>query len=293
MRIDSHLHLWHYAPDEFGWIPESMAALRRDFAPQELAALCADATVEGVIAVQARQSMEETYWLLELARSSPILGVVGWAPIAAGDFPATLERLRQEPLLKGLRHIVQGEPEILARPEFQRGMRYLQGAGLVYDLLLYAHHLSLALPFVDLFPQQMFVLDHLGKPAIARGEIESWSKHVRELARRPNLCCKVSGLVTEANPAAWTPMQLRPYFDIALECFGPDRLMVGTDWPVCTVGCSYAQWWALVENWTASLSAVERAAILGTTATRIYQLQRSTARDGAAQQRDTFSGAPA
>jgi L-fuconolactonase len=276
VRIDSHLHLWQYVPAEFAWIPDSMAALRRDFLPQELNALCADAAVEGVIAVQARQSMEETRWLLELARTTPILGVVGWAPIAADDFPAALERLKQEPLLKGLRHIVQAEPEILARPEFQRGMQCLQGTGLVYDLLLYSHHLSLALPFVDLFPQQMFVLDHLGKPAIARGEIETWSKHLHELAQRPNVCCKVSGLVTEADLAAWTPMQLRPYVHIALECFGPDRLMVGTDWPVCTAGCSYAQWWTLLEDWTSPLSATERAAILGESAMRIYRLQRST-----------------
>jgi L-fuconolactonase len=273
MRIDSHLHLWHYAPDEFEWIPDSMAALRRDFLPQDLAILCADATVEGVITVQARQSMEETRWLLELARTSPILGVVGWAPIAEDQFPATLERLRQEPLLKGLRHIVQADPGILARPEFQRGMRYLQNTGLVYDLLLYAHQLPLALPFVDLFPRQIFVLDHMGKPPIAQGGLETWNLHLRELARRPNVCCKLSGLVTEADPAAWTPLQLHPYFNIALECFGSDRLMIGTDWPVCTAGCSYAQWWELVENWTAPLSAAERAAILGGTATQVYSLQ--------------------
>lgn len=282
MRIDSHLHLWHYAPDEFEWIPDSMSALRRDFLPQELATLCGDAGVEGVIAVQARQSMEETRWLLELADTSPILGVVGWAPIAADDFPVTLERLQQEPLLKGLRHIVQAEPGILARPEFQRGMRCLQGAGMVYDLLLYARDLPIALPFVDLFPQQMFVLDHMGKPAIAQGEMETWSRHLNELARRPNVYCKVSGLVTEADPAAWTPTQLRRYFDIALECFGPNRLMIGTDWPVCTVGCSYAQWWALVADWTASLSVAEGAAILGETATRIYRLQCSHMSPGVA-----------
>ena len=272
MRIDSHLHLWHYAPDEFEWIPESMAALRRDFAPQELAALCADATVEGVIAVQARQSMEETYWLLELARSSPILGVVGWAPIAAGDFPATLERLRQEPLLKGLRHIVQGEPEILARPEFQRGMRYLQGAGLVYDLLLYAHHLSLALPFVDLFPQQMFVLDHLGKPKVGAGEIEGWREQIMRLAECGNVSCKLSGLVTEADWVNWTLDDLRPYLDVALEAFGAERLMAGSDWPVCLLASGYERWWATLEAWAEPLTDVQREQIFGGTAQRVYRL---------------------
>jgi L-fuconolactonase len=286
MRIDSHLHLWQYAPDEFEWIPDSMASLRRDFLPLELEALCADAGVDGAIAVQARQSIEETRWLLECAQAWPVLGVVGWAPIAADDFPATLERLRQEALLKGLRHVVQAEPEILASPQFQRGLQCLQNTGLVYDLLLYAHQLPLAIPFVDRFPRQIFVLDHMGKPAITRREIETWTRHLHELARRPNVLCKLSGLVTEADPAAWTPLQLHPYFDIALACFSPDRLMIGTDWPVCTAGCGYKQWWRLVEDWTAPLSAAERAAILGDTAIRTYSLHTT-------QHGGTSPGAPA
>jgi L-fuconolactonase len=273
MRIDSHFHLWQYTPDEFEWIPDSMASLRRDFLPQELNTLCADAAVDGVIAVQARQSLEETRWLLELAHAAPILGVVGWAPIAADNLPAILEQLQQEPLLKGLRHIAQAEPEILACPEFLRGMQHLQRTRLVYDLLLYANQLPLALAFVDRFPRQMFVLDHMGKPAIAQGEIGTWCSSLRELARRPNVCCKLSGLVTEADPASWTPMQLQPYLHTALECFGPDRLMIGTDWPVCTIGCGYKQWWAFVEDWTSTLSPTEQAAILGDTATRTYSLQ--------------------
>jgi len=275
MRIDSHLHLWQYVRDEFEWIPDSMASLRRDFLPQELKTLCVEAAVDGVIAVQARQSLNETCWLLELAQAAPILGVVGWAPLAADDLPAVLEQLTQEPLLKGLRHIAQGEPEILACPKFLRGMQCLQRTGLVYDLLLYADQLPLALPFIDRFPRQMFVLDHMGKPAIARGEITTWRDHLRELAQRPNVCCKVSGLVTEADPAAWTASQLQPYLHTALECFGPHRLMIGTDWPVCTAGCSYKSWWALVEDWTAPLSAAERDALLGDTAIRIYSLQTS------------------
>jgi L-fuconolactonase len=280
MRIDSHLHLWQYTPDEFEWIPDSMASLRRDFLPQELNVLCADTAIDGVIAVQARQSLEETRWLLELAHAAPILGVVGWAPIAADNFPAILEQLQQEPLLKGLRHIAQTEPEILACPEFLRGMRCLQQSGLVYDLLLYAAELPLALAFVDRFPRQTFVLDHMGKPAIAQGEIETWCRSLRELARRPNVFCKVSGLVTETDPAAWTPLQLHPYLHAALECFGPDRLMIGTDWPVCTAGCSYKQWWAFVEQWISPLSTTERAAILGDTATRTYSLQTAPAQPG-------------
>jgi L-fuconolactonase len=287
MRIDSHLHLWQYVRDEFEWIPDSMASLRRDFLPQELKTLCADAAVDGVIAVQARQSLNETCWLLELAQTAPILGVVGWAPLASDDLPAVLEQLTQEPLLKGLRHIAQAEPEILTCPKFLRGMQCLQQTGLVYDLLLYADQLPLALPFIDRFRQQMFVLDHMGKPAIARGEIATWRDHLRELARRPNVYCKVSGLVTEADPAAWTAPQLQPYLHTALECFGPHRLMIGTDWPVCTAGCSYKSWWTLVEDWTAPLSVAERNALLGDTAMRIYSLQTSPT------QRETSMGATA
>ena len=280
MRIDSHLHLWQYTPDEFEWIPDSMASLRRDFLPSELNTLCAESAVDGVIAVQARQSLEETRWLLELAHAAPILGVVGWAPIAADNLPAILEQLQQQPLLKGLRHVAQAEPEILARPEFLRGMQCLQQTRLVYDLLLYADQLPLALSFVDRFPRQVFVLDHMGKPSIARGEIKTWCSSLRELARRPNVCCKVSGLVTEADPTSWTPMQLQPYLHTALECFGPDRLMIGTDWPVCTTGCGYKQWWAFVEDWISPLSPTERAAILGDTATRTYSLQTPRTQPG-------------
>jgi L-fuconolactonase len=274
MRIDSHHHLWHFDPGEFGWIPEHMGVLRRDFLPIALEHECQAARVDGTVAVQARQSLEETRWLLGIAGQSSVLGVVGWAPVTAPDFAATLDELRQHSRLKGLRHIVQSEPDgFLMRPSFQEGIRRLKEFGLVYDLLLYARQLPEAIRFVDAHPSQPFVLDHLGKPQIASAEIETWSKFLRELARRPNVCCKVSGLVTEADPFAWSAEQLKPYLDSALESFGPKRLMIGTDWPVCTVGCSYQEWWTTIENWIAPLSASERADILGLTAARVYRLQ--------------------
>ena len=273
MRIDSHHHLWRYDAAEYGWITEDMPDLRRDFLSAELRSQLNEAKVDGSVVVQARQSLEETHWLLEMAQEAPIFGVIGWAPIAAEDFPAILDDLRQNPLLKGLRHVVQAEPpQFLARADFQRGIHHFAGTGLVYDLLVYAHQLPEGIAFVDQFPVQSFVLDHMGKPAIAQHEIDLWSRNVRELAQRPNVTCKVSGLVTEANPATWTPELLRPYFDVMLESFGPERLMIGTDWPVCTIGSSYAQWWHIVEGWTASLSPSEQAAILGETATRVYGL---------------------
>jgi len=260
-----------------------MSVLRRDFLPMELERECLAARVEGTVAVQARQSLEETRWLLEIAGKSPVLGVVGWAPIEAPDFAVILEDLQQHSLLKGLRHIVQSEPDgFLMRPGFQQGFRRLKDSGMAYDLLVYARQLPEAIRFVDTHPSQPFVLDHLGKPRIASLEIATWSQSLRELARRPNVCCKISGLVTEADPFAWTREQLKPYLDVALESFGAKRLMIGTDWPVCTVGCSYQEWWATVEDWIAPLSPSEQADILGLTAARVYRLQplNSNARAG-------------
>ncbi len=273
MRIDSHHHLWRYDPAEYDWISDDMSGLRRDFLTSELRSQLNEAKVDGSVAVQARQSLEETRWLLEMAQEAPILGVIGWAPIAAKDFPAILDDLRQNPLLRGLRHVVQAEPsQFLTRADFQRGIHHLAGTGLVYDLLVYAHQLPEVIAFVDQFPAHSFVLDHMGKPAIAQYEIDLWSRNVRELAQRPNVTCKVSGLVTEANPVTWTPELLRLYFDVVLESFGPERLMIGTDWPVCTLAISYSEWWHIVEGWTASLSLSEQTAILGETATRVYRL---------------------
>jgi L-fuconolactonase len=273
MRIDSHHHLWRYDPVAFDWIPDSMPELRRDFLLPELEEEMRQALVDGSIAVQARQTLEETIWLLATAGGSSIYGVVGWAPIAAPEFPDVLDALRRNPLLKGLRHIAQAEREgFLLRPEFQRGIRDLRGSGLVYELLVHAPQLPEAIRFVDLHPDQPFVLDHGGKPEIASGEIEAWRRDLQKLATRSNVVCKVSGLVTEADADTWTPGQLGAYFEEMLEAFGPERLMIGTDWPVCTSRCSYKDWWAIVEDWVRPLSPSEQAQILGGNAVRVYNL---------------------
>lgn len=279
MRIDSHHHLWRYDPVAFDWIPDTMPGLRRDFLLPELKKEMRQAHVDGSVLVQAQQTLKETEWLLETARgasisgTASIYGVIGWAPIAAPEFPDVLDALRRNPLLKGLRHIVQAEPEgFLLRPEFQRGIRAMRGSGLVYELLVYAPQLPEAIRFVDLHPGQPLVLDHGGKPRIASGEIEAWSRDLRDLAARPNVVCKVSGLATEADADAWTPMQLGAYFERMLEAFGAERLMIGTDWPVCTARCSYKDWWAIVEDWVRPLSPSEQAQILGGNAVRVYGL---------------------
>lgn len=274
VRIDAHHHLWRYTAAEFDWIDDSMAVLRRDFALNELAGLMAEAGVTATVAVQARQTVEETRWLLDTAAAgSPIAGVVGWLPLASPDFAQELDRFAASTALKGLRHVVQGEPEgFLDGTAFNAGVALLQDIGLVYDILVRSEQLGEVVRFVDRHPQQVFVLDHVGKPAIRSGEIDEWRRQIRALAERPHVSCKVSGMVTEADPKEWSAAQLEPYFDAVLGAFGPDRMMAGSDWPVLNVASNYAEWWALLEEWTAPLGASEQAAILGETAARVYRL---------------------
>jgi L-fuconolactonase len=254
-----------------------MRVLRRDFLMKDLCSALKEARVDGTVAVQARQTIEETRWLLELAQgASPIWGVVGWLPLADDTLESLLEHFASEPRLKGLRHVVQAEPAgFLDGDNFNRGVRALRGTGLVYDVLILARQLEEATRFVDRHPDQPFVLDHIAKPEIRIGEMERWSAGVREMARRDHVCCKISGMVTEADPLRWTEEELAPYFDVVLETFGPERLMIGTDWPMLTVGCTYGDWWRIVESWIAPLTASEQAQILGGTASRTYRLRAS------------------
>jgi L-fuconolactonase len=274
LRVDAHHHLWHYDPVDYGWIDDTMRPLQRDFLPLDLAHETAAAQVDATIAVQARQTLEETHWLLVLAESSPLIrGVVGWAPIASPTFPDILPALLTHPRLKGLRHVVQAEPTgFLDAPAFNAGIAALTPTGLVYDILIFARQLEEATRFVDRHPNQSFVLDHIAKPDIKHDGFAFWDRAIRELALRPNVTCKLSGIVTEADWAAWTPTQLQPYFDTVLEAFTPARLMAGTDWPVLTVASTYTQWWNTLNTWLAPLSATERSQIEGETAARIYHL---------------------
>jgi L-fuconolactonase len=274
-RIDAHHHLWRYDPDEFGWINKQMGLLRRDFLPGDLKPLLDRGGISGAIAVQARQSLEETRWLLQLVEDAAWMkGVVGWAPIAAADFPETLAELRQNTTLKGLRHFIQDEPDdqFILSPAFNHGIRILRDTGLVYDILIHTRHLPHTVRFVDMHPDQSFVLDHCAKPLIATGQLEPWSTHMRELAKRPNVCCKLSGLVTEADWQHWTPAALEPYWRLVLDTFGPSRLLFGSDWPVSLLATSYQRWVDTVAEWVRPLSESERNAIWSGTASRIYSL---------------------
>ena len=269
--IDAHQHFWHYSAAEYGWIDESLSKLRRDFLPGDLLRTMQSAGVDRCIAVQARQSVEETAWLLGLARENDfIAGVVGWAPLATAGLSEFLTEFGDAPKLVGLRHVVQGEGAgFLDGQAFHDGVAALRGTGLVYDVLIFERQLEESIRFVDRHPGQSFVLDHIAKPRIAEGVMEPWREQIRELARRGNVACKVSGMVSEAG-AGWTEAMLRPYLDVVVEAFGPERVMAGSDWPVCLASCEYGQWWELLRRYFAGFSASEREAIFGGTAAGVY-----------------------
>jgi L-fuconolactonase len=253
-----------------------MSLLRRDFLPKDLTAVLASAGMDGAVAVQARQTMEETRWLLDLADECPaIRGVVGWAPIAGEDFPGVMEEFEDRPKLKGLRHVIQGERDenYILREDFNSGIRSMLGSGLVYDILIVERHLPQTIEFVDEHPEQMFVLDHVAKPLIREGVLGPWAAQMRDLGRRENVWCKVSGMVTEAEWASWTPETLKPYLDVVVEAFGVKRLMAGSDWPVCLVASEYGRWFEVLREYFAGFSEGERDAVFGGTAIEVYGLE--------------------
>jgi L-fuconolactonase len=278
MRIDAHQHFWRYSPAEYGWITDELLAIRRDFLPEDLHPLLTGLGFDGCIAVQARQSLEETRWLLELAeRHGFIRGVVGWVDLRSADIRGQLERFSGDSKLVGVRHVVQDEPDdaFMLREDFRRGIGLLRKFDLTYDLLLHPRHLPIAVRLVEEFPEQPFVLDHLAKPFIARGEILPWRDDLHALAKLPNVMCKLSGMLTEAKWDAWRPEDFRPYFDVALEAFGADRLMIGSDWPVCTLAAEYGAAMSLVMEYVGQLSDEEQAAILGENCARFYGVAAS------------------
>ncbi len=283
MRIDSHQHFWKYDRAEYAWIDDSMPSLRHDFMPADLKREMDATGFDGCVAVQTRQTLDETRWLLSLADAHPfILGVVGWVDLQSAAVEQQLRHLAH-PKLVGVRHIVQTEPDdFMSRPAFRRGLAYLEQFGLTYDILIYPRQLPEAVRLVTDFPAQRFVLDHLAKPAIRNGAIDDWARDLTRLATCSNVCCKLSGLVTEADWNAWTADALRPCLEIAFECFGAGRLMIGSDWPVCTLAADYQRTMNVVLDFVARRSTAERDAVLGGTAMKMWNLsargQRETAK---------------
>ncbi|HZT44487.1 MAG TPA: amidohydrolase family protein [Chthonomonadaceae bacterium] len=276
MRIDAHQHFWHYDPEEYDWISEEMPGLRRDFLPHDLAPLLRQIDFDGSIAVQARQSLEETEWLLALSEQYAFIrGVVGWVDLRSTQVRKQLETLGPHPKLCGVRHVVQDEPDdaFMLQPEFLRGLALLHEFGLVYDLLLYPRHLPIAAQVVERFPEQTFVLDHLAKPAIKDRALSPWREDLHELARFPNVFCKLSGMVTETHWGQWQTEDFLPYLDVALEAFGPERVMIGSDWPVCTLSGDYASVMGIVMDALDSFPEEARRQILGENCLRAYGLK--------------------
>lgn len=280
MIIDSHHHFWNYHPVEYDWIDEPMSAIRQDFLPHQLEATIREAGVDGIVSVQARQMIEETDWLISMARQYHFIkGIVGWLPLIQHDIEKLLESYTNENNLKGLRHVVQGEPdpEFILRKDFNHGVSLLKKYSLTYDILIVERQLPNTIRFVDQHPDQPFVLDHIAKPLIGKNELSPWQENIRELAKRENVSCKISGMVTEADYHNWTPKQLQPYFDVVLEAFGPDRLLFGSDWPVCLVATSYNAWLKLVKNNLKAFSQKEQEKIMGGNAMKIYNLENKEA----------------
>ena len=276
--IDSHHHLWNFSEAEYDWIRRDMSVLRQDFTPEMLYSELAASGIDGCVAVQARQSLEETDRLLALAKDSPFIkGVIGWFPLQNDSVEKEIaSRVEGGPdrHLVGVRHVVEDEPDprFILGESFNRGVGLLENYGLVYDILVNEGQLPEVLEFVDRHPRQIFVLDHLAKPRIAAGELHPWEKNLKALAGRENVYCKISGLVTEADWHSWTPDDLKPYLDTAFEAFGARRLMFGSDWPVCLLASSYRKWYRTLAVYCAGLSSDEKEAVFSGNAEKIYRL---------------------
>jgi L-fuconolactonase len=274
MRIDSHQHFWRYSSQEYPWI-NAKWPIRRDFLPEDLEPELRKNRVDGCVAVQARPSLGESRWLLDLAESIPFIkGVVGWVDLRSATVDEQLAELVPHPKFVGVRQVVQDEPDdgFMLREDFQRGIGKLRGLGLTYDILIYPRQLPAAIELARTFPEQSFVLDHLAKPFIRDQVLSPWADQVRSLAQCRNVMCKVSGLVTEAKWDGWRAEDFEPYLEVAFEAFGPDRLMFGSDWPVALLAGSYEQVFKLVQEYVIEHDKTAESKVFGLNATRFYDL---------------------
>jgi len=275
MKIDTHQHFWQYNDSDYGWMGAGMERLKCDRLPGDLAPLLEKVGIDGTVTVQARQCLEETEWLLRLADENKFIkGVVGWVDLRSPQLELQLERFCYHPRLRGVRHVVHDEPDdkFMMRDDFIHGIGKLNRYGLTYDLLLFPKHLRVACELVGKFPEQVFVLDHISKPLIKDRKIEPWKTDIHRLASFENVSCKISGMVTEADWRNWKPDDFKTYMDIVLEAFGSKRIMLGSDWPVCTVAGEYEEVMRIVGDYIEQLSSDEQAAIWAENAKRIYQV---------------------
>ena len=276
MRIDSHQHLWNYSAKEYSWITEKAKRIARDFLPQDLERELKKVHLDGSIAVQARQTTEESRWLLNLADHYPLIkGVVGWVDLRSPRVEEELAELSTHPRFVGVRHVVQDEPDdrFMLNPDFLRGIGKLKQFRLAYDILIYPKQLPAAIELAKQFPGQTFVLDHIAKPSVRDGVKSPWDKQIRELARSPNVYCKISGMVTEANWGEWKASDFEPYLDVVFEAFGVDRLLFGSDWPVCLLSGTYEQVYGIAHDYLRKHAPKAEPAIFGENAVRAYRLR--------------------
>ena len=277
MKIDAHQHFWNFKENaaDFTWMTDELTALKQNFMPTDLAPLLADTGRDGSIAVQAREVLSETNFLLELAQKhSSIKGVVGWIDLCADDVERVLDTFQNNPKLKGFRMLIHDRDNV----DFADSEAHLNGVSLLnnynftYDLLLRTIHLPSAIRLVEKLPDQPFVVDHIAKPAMDGSDMEAWKRGIKEISKYPNVMCKLSGLVTEADWKNWHPSDFVPFLDIVFEAFGADRLMVGSDWPVCTVAANYKATLSIVDDWVSKLSTEEQSLILGETCAKFYSV---------------------
>ncbi|MEA3460762.1 MAG: amidohydrolase family protein [Bacteroidota bacterium] len=276
MMIDAHHHLWKYNQREYRWMDDSMHVLQRDYLPGDLEQELSQTGVSGTVVVQARQNLEETRWLLGLANThSFIKGVVGWLDLRSSELDKQLDAFAAHPKLVGLRHVLHDEPddEFMLRKDFMNGIAQLKAYNLTYDLLLFPRHIEPAIMLVERHSRQRFVLDHLGKPLIKSGIMEPWKRDITRLAAYPNVWCKLSGMVTEADLQNWSYKELLPYMETVLEAFGPERLMLGSDWPVCRLAGEYGEVIGVVRKFIKSMDIKDQTKILYQNAIDCYQLK--------------------
>lgn len=274
MIIDAHQHFWHYSPQTHEWINEEMQVIRRDFMPQDLAPVLKSNGMDGCVAVQADQTDDETHFLLNLAAEHDFIkGVVGWTDLKSPELDQKLEGYKQNPLLKGFRHIVQGEPDgFMTDPAFIAGISRLKDFDFSYDILVYSRQLPEVCQLLKQLPEMRLIIDHFAKPDIKAGEFKSWKKHMKMLSTYPHLYIKLSGLVTEGDWKNWKLTDFQPYIETVLELFGPKRTLFGSDWPVCLVAASYEQVLEIVNQYIEKLSMEEQAYIMGLNAQHFYRL---------------------
>ncbi|MEZ5044651.1 MAG: amidohydrolase family protein [Saprospiraceae bacterium] len=275
MIIDSHQHFWRYHPISHGWINDQMSMLKKDFLPEDLQKVYLQNGVDACVAVQADQSEAETDFLLQLAENHDFIkGVVGWVDLRAENIEERLAYYADYPKLKGVRHVVQDEadPNFMLRDDFQRGLELLHPYNLTYDLLIFPTQLPAALETVESFPDLNFVVDHIAKPYIKAGKIDDWAKYMQQIASFPNVMCKLSGMITEANWTSWQKADFKPYLDVVFEAFGTHRLLFGSDWPVCLLAGNYTQVKGIIEDYISDFNPAAQQDIWANNAMNFYQL---------------------